>query len=146
MTLQNRLAAAALTVVLMASGAIAGKHPESRKLTVAEMELLVRSYIADVDGTKDFGLQDNGDETHYPGFRYFDVLTHDPNAVFASLDHVAVDEITGDLWFANGCVADESPQLKEAQRRLRNRLGMSATDYRRLRRPGPYCDGTPYVP
>jgi hypothetical protein len=140
--------AKALIVVLLApvAAAHAGSAAAPSKLTIPQMKMLVREYMGHSGGKYGLVVEDEGEETHFAGFRYFDVLTRDPNAFFASLDHVAVDEATGDLWFANACGADESARLSIAQRKLRARIGLSDTEYRRLRRSGPYCDGTPYLP
>jgi len=130
---------------MVARAAPSTGHP-SRHLTVAEMTALVRVYLAPDRGKYGFGVADIGEESHFHGFRDFDVLTNDPSAFSVYLDHIAVDETTGDLWSANGCGADESPALKKAQRKLREKVGLSDIDYGRLKRPGPYCDGAPYKP
>ena len=119
-------------------------HP--RRLTVAQMTELVRVYMAPDGGKYGFVVEDAGEETHFAGFRYFNVLTNDPNVLVIYMDHIAVDERTGDVWFANGCDAYTSQTLAQAQKALRMKIGISDTEYRRLRRPGPYCDGAPYVP
>jgi hypothetical protein len=52
----------------------------------------------------------------------------------------AVDRRTGDVWSGVNCREYGSRSLAAAQAALRRKLGIGPAAYRRLRRPGPYCD------
>ena len=52
----------------------------------------------------------------------------------------AVDQTTGDVWYSVTCQRLTSRALVKAQESLRKLIGMSDTDYRTLRKPGPSCE------
>jgi hypothetical protein len=58
-----------------------------------------------------------------------------------------VDRKTADIWDAWFCQEISSPYLAQLQVVLRKHLGLTDTEYRRLRKPGPFCEpGYPRLP
>jgi hypothetical protein len=61
--------------------------------------------------------------------------------------YYAVDRKTADVWDAGFCQQIASRPLTRLQQVLRNHIGLTDTEYRRLRRPGPFCEpGYPRLP
>ena len=70
----------------------------------------------------------------YPGFQFFQ--PDPPNGVI----HYAVDLRTGEVWDAPTCEKLTSPSLKKLQNAVRDRIGLTADEYRKIGRPGPFCE------
>jgi hypothetical protein len=52
-----------------------------------------------------------------------------------------IDPRTGDMWDGvSECGAITSPEIRALQRKLRKTLGLSNSEYRRIRRAGPMCE------
>jgi hypothetical protein len=53
----------------------------------------------------------------------------------------AVDPYTGDVWSAvMECTEQVNPQLRALQARIRSSLGLSHSEYKRLKTKGPLCE------
>ena len=72
----------------------------------------------------------------YPGFQFFQKLGDDPYGRV----HYAVERKTGEVWDGTFCENLTSPSLKKLQKAIRNRIGLTADELRKVRRRGPYCD------
>jgi hypothetical protein len=57
-----------------------------------------------------------------------------------AIGHYAVDQATGEIWDWVGCVYFTSPALTKAQEAIRHRIGLSSSEYQRVRKNAPWCD------
>jgi hypothetical protein len=109
-----------------------------RKVSLDEAHELARSALDPV-ATKlpAFGFEDNP-ELLWQGFYMFQAIWDNPDGSVL-IDNFAVDSNTGDVW--NGVVCRECKRrsLRELQRTIRKRIGLTEKDYRKLRRHGPMC-------
>lgn len=55
--------------------------------------------------------------------------------------YYAVDRQTGDVWNSVICQRMATPLLKRLQAQLRKRIGLTDTEYQKLKREGPLCEG-----
>jgi len=110
-----------------------------RDLSLEEANDLVTTFLTGRGSTKRaaFGLEKYSNE-HYPEFQFFQAI-FDKNGSF-NLGHYAVDRKTGDVW--NGVVCEQftSASLLRLERAIRNRIGLTEEQYRKVQRPGPMCD------
>ena len=83
-----------------------------------------------------FGLEQLGNER---GFLVFEGQWDNLTGGSANLGHYAVDERTGDVWDADLCREYRSPELRSLQQAIRKKLGVTNSEYHKLRRPGPMC-------
>ena len=61
--------------------------------------------------------------------------------------YYAVDRKTAEIWSAVACQEISSPTLAQFQVALRKHIGLTNTEYRKLRKPGPFCEpGYPRLP
>jgi hypothetical protein len=74
-----------------------------------------------------------------PEFSFVAVLWDNPNGSVI-IGHYAVDRKTGDVWNGVICERMKSPSLTRLQRAIRTRIGLTDSDYRKARRPGPECE------
>ena len=90
----------------------------------------------------------------YKGFYFFQAEEgvasanlEDPALGILQVGYYAVDRKTGDIWDAGFCQEISSPSLTQLQVVLRKHIGLTDTDYRKLRKPGPFCEpGYPRLP
>jgi len=82
-----------------------------------------------------YGL-DQYEARDYPGFQFFQALPDPPSGHI----HYAVDLRTGEVWDSPDCEKLTSPSLKKLQNAVRNRIGLKADEYRKIGRPGPFCE------
>jgi hypothetical protein len=107
---------------------------KGRDLTVEEAHELVTALIRD-RRSSGFSLEPYL-VNDYPGFQFFQVLGDDPNGEV----HYPVDLKTGEVWGEASCQTMTSPALMKLQTAIRNRIGMTADESRKVRRPGPFCE------
>jgi len=105
-----------------------------------EAQQLVSKALEQGDATKlpGFALQQEPDDTYYPGFYNFSALWNNPGGNNV-IGFYAVDRATGDVWSADECKQFNSAPLKKLQKAIRWRLEMDDKLYRKLKRPGPMC-------
>jgi hypothetical protein len=72
----------------------------------------------------------------YPGFQFFQALP-DPQR---SPIHYAIDLATAEAWDAPGCQKLTSPSLEKLQNAIRNRVGLTTDEVRKIGRWGPFCE------
>jgi hypothetical protein len=72
-------------------------------------------------------------------FLFFEATWDNPKGSVV-IGHYAVDKKTGDVWNAIVCEELTSARLKQLQRTIRKRIGLSEEEYRKLRRRGPMCE------
>jgi len=75
----------------------------------------------------------------YPRFYFFAALWDNPNGS-PLIGHYAVDVRTGDVWNAVICERFKSPALAILQHTIRERIGLTDVQYRKLRTDGPQCE------
>jgi hypothetical protein len=77
-------------------------------------------------------------DKYYPRFQIYQATWDNPGGS-VNAGFYALDPITLDVW--NGVVCEEikSPKLVSIQRKIRARIGLSDTEYQRLRVTGPEC-------
>src|ERR1017187_1844778 len=74
-------------------------------------------------------------------FIYFTVTWAAPAESSVVVGNYAVDPYTGDVWSAAiSCDELTTPSLHRLQKRVRAELGLSASDYRKVKAHGPLCD------
>jgi hypothetical protein len=107
-----------------------------RDLTLEEAHGLVTAFLKDhAEGRYGPGLEKYEVE-EYPGFQFFQALPDPPSGRI----HYAVDLRTGEVWDAPVCEKLTSPSLEKLQNAIRNRIALTADEYRRIGRPGPFCE------
>ncbi len=140
----RRVVALMTLVSLVVGGNAAGHMKRLRLLTPADVKALVLAYSADNGATRLPGFVITMDPAPYSSWPdYEDVVTMWDNKGPGSdiSTSMAVDLRTGDIFSAVGCSGPESsPGLAKAQKRVRKRIGMTTRLYKRMRRPGWYCD------
>ena len=57
----------------------------------------------------------------------------------STIGHYAIDLQTGDVWDWVGCARFTSPSLSKAQTALRQEIGLSSEEYRRISKNAPWC-------
>jgi hypothetical protein len=112
----------------------------SRKLTVEEARELVQVALEPGGATKLPGFQIEAEPPipEYPDFYYFEALWHNPGKS-AVIGNYAVDPRTGDVWVSTVCKEMKSKVLKVKQKEIRNRIGLSDEDYKKIKKLGPMC-------
>jgi hypothetical protein len=90
----------------------------------------------------------------YRGFHFFQAEEgvasanlEDPTLGVLQVGYYAVDRNTADIWDAGFCQEISSPSLTQLQAVIRKHIGLTDTEYRKLRKPGPFCEpGYPRLP
>jgi len=77
-------------------------------------------------------------EPDRPGYYYIHAICDNPDGS-NTVGHWAVDQITGDVWDSAACALYTSPALSKAQEKLRQRVGMAASEYKRSRKNASWC-------
>jgi len=111
-----------------------------RRLTLNEAQQLARMALTDQARMLP-GLDLEGhNSANFRDF-YFFIITWGPprSEQGGTVDQLAVDETTGDVWSALVCREQKSAALMKLQKAIRKRIGLSDRSYRRLRRKGPMC-------
>lgn len=55
------------------------------------------------------------------------------------IGNYAVDSSTGDVWSATECEEESTPELRKLQANVRLRIGLSDSEYHKIKRKGPVC-------
>ena len=106
-----------------------------RDLTLQEAHELVTAFLKDhAEGRYGPGLE-KYEANDYPGFQFFQALPDPPSGRI----HYAVDLKTGEVWDAPVCEKLTSPRLMKLQNAIRNRVGLTADEYRKVGRARPPC-------
>ena len=73
-----------------------------------------------------------------PEFYYFDARWKNPGTIGSSLSaRYAVNSTNGDVWEPDTPMRITSPELEKAQKLARQRLGLSSSEYRKLKKKYP---------
>jgi hypothetical protein len=110
-----------------------------REITLEEAHDLVTALMEEHANTKlpGFSLEKYADPL--PDFIGFQAVSDNPSGSF-NLGFYAVDRRTGDVWNGVICKRVKSASLMRLQKRIRIRIGLTESDYRKARRPGPMCE------
>jgi hypothetical protein len=98
--------------------ALAALSPEARRLPGLELESL----------------------GEVAGFYGFTVAWGVPRGeAGGTVEHLAVDHVTADVWSGVVCREEKSSSLSKVQATIRKRIGLTDKVHKQLRRPGPMC-------
>jgi len=134
----------ALLLLLLASQpavVVFAAELDYRQITVAEARQLVMAYLRWRGFTKlpSFAL-DKSPEVNESEFYFFSAMFDNPlpdGSVV--IGNYGVEKRTGDVWDGAACIEEEAPPLRALQQKIRARLGITPSSYKRLKRPGPGC-------
>ena len=74
-------------------------------------------------------------------FYFFTVLSAAPARSSVVVGNYAVDIHTGKVWSAvSGCDELSNPRLRRQQLQIRSELGLTQSEYKRIKTHGPLCD------
>ena len=86
-----------------------------------------------------FGIDVHHDPDH-PSFYFLSVTWAGAPDGSAMIGNYYVDQSTGDVWNAGtDCEELATPALRKLQARIRSKMGLSDSEYHRMRRKGPLC-------
>ncbi len=113
-----------------------------RTITVNEAQDLVRALLKPDGWTKlrGFVLYQALFDAEFRDFYFIHAEWENPPKGHVPIGHFAVERTTGDVWDWVKCGRFNSPSLTAAQQLLRNRLGLSESDYQKIRKSGPFCE------
>lgn len=135
---------AAAVVLLLAFPTVSTAAMPSREMTRAEIDSVLWTALdAHAPYARKLSLIhfEFGDRDRwYPRFRVFEAIWAGLPKGSVNVGFYAVDPLTADVWDGVVCQEITSPKLQQIQRRIRHRLGLSASRYRRMRVLGPECE------
>lgn len=110
-----------------------------RNLSLEEASDLVFAYLKSTGGN-----QENCSLVPYhppdaPDLYHFQGISTDPSRGF-NLGYFAIDPTTADIWSGVFCERLVSKDLTSLQRIIRRRIGLSAQEYKKAKKPGPFCE------
>jgi hypothetical protein len=85
-----------------------------------------------------FGL-DQYQDPHFPQFYFFEATWAGVPNGSSVIGHYAVDSSTGDVWNAIQCEKEDTRALRKLQERIRLQIGLSDSEYQKMKRQGPAC-------
>ncbi|MGO9009713.1 MAG: hypothetical protein ACLQPN_06380 [Bryobacteraceae bacterium] len=103
-----------------------------RDVALEEAHELVKAFQKD-HGEGGYGLQ-KYEVKEYPAFEFFQAVPDPPSGRI----HYPVDLRTGEV--RNECEKLTSRSLKKLQNAVRNRIGLTADEYRKIARTSPFCE------
>jgi hypothetical protein len=113
-----------------------------RTITVNEAQDLVRALLKPDGWTKlrGFVLYQALFDAEFRDFYFIHAEWENKPKGHAPIGHFAVERTTGDVWDWVKCGRFISPSLTQAQQTLRNRIGLSDSEYQKIRKSGPFCE------
>jgi hypothetical protein len=133
-----------LLVCTLATSAWAQVASWRRDISEKQAAHLLRAFLphAVVEKSGDMG---------YPDFHYFMAILGSSSGIgevgVLQVRYYAVDRKTGDVWNSVICQRITSPSLRKLQGTLRKSIGLTDTEYQKIKRDGPMCEpGMPRVP
>lgn len=124
---------------LMSCMAQSASHP--RPISVKEARNLVLEALPlEVRQLPKFGI-DLFEDARFPQFYVFLASSAGAPSGSAVIGYYAVDKSTGDVWNAPAaCDELRSASLRKLQAKVRSEIGLSESEYQRIRRKGPLCE------
>jgi hypothetical protein len=132
-----RVRAAVIVIAVLLSAT--GRSAPRRAISVAEAQELVRALLKPDGWTKlrGFVLYQALFDAEFQDFYFIHAESGTPPI---AIGHYAVERSTGDVWDWVRCGQFTSPSLSEAQQTLRRRIGLADSEYRQIRKSGPFCE------
>jgi hypothetical protein len=125
-------------ILTLASASSFGIH--RRKVLVQEAKQLVWQALPEKAKYLQQVSLEGGPDSNYPGFYVFSVTWAGAPNGSAVYGNYAVDESTGDVFDAvSECNEISTPSLRTLQVRIRSRISLSDSDYRKIKGNGPMC-------
>jgi hypothetical protein len=85
-------------------------------------------------------LEGRGLSSAYPGFYVISVMWAGPPNGSSVYGNYAVDSSTGDVFDAvSECAEISTPSLRQLQASIRSRIGLSESEYHKIKSKGPLC-------
>lgn len=127
-------------VLIYLSSAVASDHAK-RMVTPAQAKALVlASLTAEQKRLPQLGAE-RYDYPSSPRCMFFTVTWAGGPNQSVVVGNYAVDPYTGDVWSATAsCSEETNPELRALQSRIRAELGLSHSEYSRLKTKGPLCE------
>jgi hypothetical protein len=135
-----RLRPAAILIALLLCAP--ARSAPRRPITVVEAQELVRALLKPDGWTKlrGFVLYRALFDAEFQDFYFIHAEWDSPSGRHAAIGHFAVERTTGEVWDWVKCGQFTSPSLSVAQQTLRKRIGLTDSEYRQIRKPGPFCE------
>jgi hypothetical protein len=129
-------------LLVIAAVFCATARSEERPITVSEASSLVEALLKPDGWTrlKGFVLYQALFDAEFQGFYFIHAEWDSPSRNSAAIGHFAVERTTGDVWDWVVCGEFNSPSLTAAQQALRQRIGLSDEEYKKIRKLGPFCE------
>jgi hypothetical protein len=129
-------------LVIAAMLCATGRAADRRTITVAEASELVRALLKPDGWTKlrGFVLYQALFEGEFRDFYFIHAERNNPSGGAVAIGHYAVERTTGEVWDWVKCGRFTSPSLAGAQQALRRRIGLTDSEYQKIRKPGPFCE------
>ena len=129
--------------VIMAASlvmSIVRSEDRPRRLTVYEARNLVLAALpSKTTHLPKFGV-DQYQDKNLPRFYFFEALWEGAPNGSAVIGHYAVDSSTGDVFSAiTTCDEKSTPALRKLQAKVRLRIGLSDSEYHKIKTKGPLC-------
>jgi hypothetical protein len=130
----------ALVLLLAASASVSPQGVTPRRLTFEEGRKLALAAL-ESDSKKLPGLDvENYSNPNFPDFYFFSVTWGTARSERGgTVEQIAVDAITGDVWDGVVCRKITSPSLRKLQSSVRQQIGLSKSEYLKLTKKGPMC-------
>jgi hypothetical protein len=114
---------------------------ESRTVTKYEAEALVRAALpAKLKRLPQFGMEISQDENNHKFYLAFVYWAGEPQGSM-TVGNYDVDTETGDVWNAvSSCDEMDTHALRKLQKTIRRKIGLSDTEYKRVKNKGPLCE------
>ena len=129
----------AAVIVIAALLCVTARSATRRTITVPEAQELVRALLKPDGWTKlrGFVLYQALFDAEFQDFYFIHAESGTPPV---AIGHYAVERSTGDVWDWVRCGQFTSPSLSEAQQALRRRIGLADSEYRQIKKSGPFCE------
>jgi hypothetical protein len=138
------------TACLLLAADVGHSAQKPREISEKEAHHFLTKYLKLADGA----VYRSGSDFGYKGFHFFNAEEgvasanlEDSALGVLQVGYYAVDRNTADIWDAGFCQEISSPSLAQLQVVIRKHIGLTDTEYRKLRKPGPFCEpGYPRLP
>jgi hypothetical protein len=116
-------------------------EPARPKLNRNQAERLALAALTAQERTLPGVGADSYDDPHSPRFMFFTIVWESGPKDSVVVAIFAIDPYTGDVWSAtSSCDEITNPELHALQGTFRHILGLSPSEYKRLKTKGPLCE------
>ncbi len=117
-----------------------GLKGAERKITAKEASELVDTMLRSDGWNKLPGFVITVSDIRAEFANFYEVSARYDNPVGSgTVGNFAVERATGEVWSFPVCGYYSSQVLRKAQQALRQRISLTDSEYRNLRKPGPFC-------